>query len=70
MEWYQRYRSDVILKETRLKKLDKIYVQELLKLKEMHKKREESCVSGSDAAGVCDRLMGGLRKRASFFITK
>ena len=42
VEWYQRYRSDVILKETRLKKLDKIYVQELLKLKECIKREKKA----------------------------
>lgn len=42
VEWYQRYHSDVILKETRLKKLDKIYVQELLKLKECIKREKKA----------------------------
>lgn len=42
VEWYQRYHADVILKETRLKKLDKIYVQELLELKEYMKREKKA----------------------------
>ena len=32
-EWYERYRSDVVLKESRLKKLEKITLPELQELK-------------------------------------
>ena len=41
-EWYKRYHTDVVLKETRLKKLEKIHVQELLELKEQMKREKKA----------------------------
>jgi len=54
-DWYERYLSDVNLSEVRMKKLEKVYLPELLEVKIADAEEKKSGVSGGDAGYVGTR---------------